>query len=126
MQPYVGSLEKLARENTNYREVLFTGTREQLVLMSLKPGEEIGEEIHARVDQFFRIEEGEAKFVFNGHIEHLVGAGDAVLVPAGTFHNVINPSRTAPLKLYTIYSPPQHPAGTVQKVRPGEEALLHQ
>lgn len=122
MTPYIVPIEKLAIKNRNFREVLFTGKQEQLVLMSLLPKEEIGTEVHASVDQFFRIEEGEAKFVFFGKEEHLVKAGEAVVVPAGTMHNVINPSPTKPLKLYTIYSPPQHPAGTVQKTR--AEALV--
>jgi len=120
MKPYVASIEKLAIRNQDFRHVLFTGKHAQLVLMSLAPGEEIGREIHAEFDQFFRIEEGCARFVF-GDGEHLVYAGDAVVVPAGTFHNVVNASATLPLKLYTIYSPPQHPSGTVQHTR--EEAL---
>jgi mannose-6-phosphate isomerase-like protein (cupin superfamily) len=116
MQPFVGSLEKLTVENEDFRRVLYTGTREQLVLMCLEPREEIGREIHADVDQFFRVEEGTARFVFDGE-EHFVKAGGAVVVPAGTFHNVINPSGLLPLKLYTIYSPPQHAEGTVQHTK---------
>ena len=115
MTPYVGPIETLALKNENFRQVVFTGKHAQLVLMRLEPGEEIGEETHANVDQFFRIEEGTAQFVFNGKEKHLVHAGDAVVVPAGTFHNVINASTITPLKLYTLYSPPQHPDGTVQK-----------
>jgi mannose-6-phosphate isomerase-like protein (cupin superfamily) len=76
-------------------------------------------------DQFFRIEEGQAKFVFNGKEEHLVGDGDAVVVPAGTYHNVINASKTKALKLYTLYAPPQHPDGTVHKTRAEAEAAEH-
>jgi hypothetical protein len=85
--------------------------------MCLQPKEEIGNEVHEHVDQFFRIEEGRAKFVLNGTEEHLVGAGGAVVVPAGTYHNVINTSPTKPLKLYTVYTPPQHPDGTVHKTK---------
>src|SRR5512147_1754361 len=117
MTGYVGAIEDLALKNGYFRQVLFTAEHVQLVVMCLQPGEEIGNEIHADVDQFFRIEEGDAKFVFNGKEEHLVHEGDAVVVPAGTHHNVINASSTKLLKLYTIYSPAQHPDGTVQKTK---------
>jgi mannose-6-phosphate isomerase-like protein (cupin superfamily) len=122
MTGYVGHIEKLTEKNKYFRQVLFTGKYAQLVLMSLLPGEEIGNEVHKTVDQFFRIEEGEAKFVFNGKEEHLAQAGDAVIVPAGTFHNVINTSSKEPLKLYTVYSPPNHPDGTVHKTKAEAEA----
>ena len=85
--------------------------------MCLQPGEEIGNEVHPHVDQFFRIEEGEAKFVLNNKEKHIVGDGDAVIVPAGTYHNVINNSKTKKLKLYTVYSPPNHPDKTVNKTK---------
>ncbi|HEX9091639.1 MAG TPA: cupin domain-containing protein [Anaerolineales bacterium] len=117
MTGFVGDIEKLTEKNKFFRQVLYTGKHAQLVVMSLKPGEEIGNEVHHTVDQFFRIEEGEAKFVFSGTEEHLVKPGDAVIVPAGTFHNVINNSSKEPLKLYTIYSPPNHPDGTVHKTK---------
>lgn len=116
MTGYAGSIEKQTLENTYFRQVLFTGTHAQLVLMCLRPGEEIGNEVHPKVDQFFRIEQGEAEFVLDGQ-EHLVRDGDAIVVPAGTHHNVINASKTTPLKLYTIYSPPNHPDGTVHKTK---------
>jgi mannose-6-phosphate isomerase-like protein (cupin superfamily) len=122
MTGFVGGIEKLTEKNSYFRQVLYTGKYAQLVVMSLKPGEEIGNEVHKTVDQFFRIEEGEAKFVFNGKEEHSVHAGDAVVVPAGTFHNVINTSSTEALKLYTIYSPPNHPDGTVHKTKAEAEA----
>jgi mannose-6-phosphate isomerase-like protein (cupin superfamily) len=122
MTGYVGAIEKLTEKNKYFRQVLFTGKYAQLVVMSLLPKEEIGNEVHHTVDQFFRIEEGEAKFVFNGKEEHVVHAGDAVIVPAGTFHNVINTSSKEPLKLYTIYSPPNHPDGTVHKTKAEAEA----
>jgi mannose-6-phosphate isomerase-like protein (cupin superfamily) len=122
MTGYVGKIEKLTEKNKYFRQVLFTGKYAQLVLMSLLPGEEIGNEVHKTVDQFFRIEKGDAKFVFNGKEEHLVEDGDAVIVPAGTFHNVINTSDTKPLKLYTVYSPPNHPDGTVHKTKAEAEA----
>jgi mannose-6-phosphate isomerase-like protein (cupin superfamily) len=122
MIEYVGPIEKLTLENSYFRQVLFTGKHSQLVLMCVGPGEEIGDEVHPNVDQFFRIEEGEAKFVLNEKQEHAAGDGDAVVVPAGTYHNVINTSKTAPLKLYTLYSPPNHPAGTVHKTKAEAEA----
>lgn len=117
MAGYKGSIEKLTLKNNYFRKVLFTGKYAQLVLMCLQPKEEIGNEVHKTVDQFFRIEEGRAKFVFNGKEEHLAHDGDAVIVPAGTYHNVINTSASKTLKLYTIYSPPNHPDGTVHKTK---------
>ena len=125
MKPFVGSLEELTLKNGNFRKVVYTGKREQLVLMALAPGEDIGREMHAEVDQFFRVEEGIARFVFGPGDEHLVRAGDAVLVPAGTFHDVVNASSTKLLKLYTIYSPPQHPEGTIQHTRADALAAAH-
>jgi len=121
MTGFTGDIEKLTETNKNFRKVLYTGKYAQLVVMSLLPGEEIGNEVHHTVDQFFRIEEGKAKFVFRGE-EHLVKAGDAVIVPAGTFHNVINTSTTEALKLYTLYSPPNHPDGTIHKTKAEAEA----
>ncbi len=126
MTGYVGPIEKQTEENEYFRQVLFTGKYCQLVVMCLQPGEEIGNEVHPNVDQFFRIEEGQAKFVFNGKEEHPVKAGDAVVVPAGTYHNVINTLKTKQLKLYTVYSPPNHPAGTIHKTKAeAEEAEKH-
>jgi mannose-6-phosphate isomerase-like protein (cupin superfamily) len=122
MIAYVGHVEKQSLENTDFRRVLFTGKHAQLVLMCLLPGEEIGDEVHQDVDQLFRVEQGEARFVFNEGPEHLVREGDVVAVPAGTYHNVINPSGTAPLKLSTLYSPPNHPEGTVHKTKTEAEA----
>ena len=115
MAGYVGSIEKQTLGNNNFRQVLFTGKYAQLVVMCLQPGEEIGNEVHAKVDQFFRIEQGEATFVFGGDEKHVVKDGDAVIVPAGTYHNVLNTSKTSKLKLYTVYSPPNHPDKTVHK-----------
>lgn len=128
MLEYVGPIEKQTLENTYFRQVLYTGKHAQLVVMCLKPGEDIGDEVHPNVDQFFRVEQGEAKFVVNEKQEHQVRDGEAVVVPAGTFHNVINTSKTAPLKLYTLYSPPNHPDGTVHKTKAeaeAAEALAH-
>ena len=127
MTGYVGPIEKLTEENTYFRQVLFTGKYAQLVVMCLQPGEAIGNEVHDTVDQFFRIEEGEAKFVFGTSEEHIVHSGDAVIVPAGTYHNVINTSGMKTLKLYTLYSPPNHPDGTVHKNKAeAEEAEKHE
>lgn len=127
MTGYVGSIEKLTEKNDYFRHVLFTGKYCQLVVMCLQPGEEIGNEVHPNVDQFFRIETGKATFVFNSKEEHTAQAGDAVVVPAGTFHNVINALKTKQLKLYTVYSPPNHPDGTIHKTKAeAEEAeILH-
>ncbi len=122
MTGYFGPIEEQTLENGFFRRVLFTGKFCQLVVMSLQPGEEIGNEVHEDVDQFFRVEEGEARFVLNGTEQHIVPAGEAAVVPAGTYHNVVNISATLPLKLYTIYSPPNHPDGTVHKTK--AEALL--
>jgi len=107
MKGYVTTIEKDTRKNTDFRHVLYTGKHSQLVLMSLKPGEEIGEETHKDVDQFFRFEKGEGKVIIDG-VEHRVKDGDAVIVPAGAKHNVVNTSKKSELKLYTIYSPPEH------------------
>jgi len=125
MTGYAGPIESETLKNTYFRRVLFTGKHAQLVVMCLQPGEEIGDEVHPNVDQFFRIEQGEAKFVFNETQEHLARDADAVVVPAGTYHNVINASKTTPLKLYTIYSPPNHPDGTVHKTKSEAEAAEH-
>lgn len=116
MKGFVISIEKETRKNANFRCVLYTGKYSQLVLMSLKPEEEIGEETHGDVDQFFRFEGGEGKVIIDGK-EHLVKDGDAVIVPAGAKHNVINTSKKLDLKLYTIYSPPEHQDGIVRRTK---------
>ena len=122
MDGYVGAIEAETLNNTDFRRVLFTGKHSQVVLMCLQPREDIGDEVHPNVDQFFRIERGEAKFVFDEKKQIVAHDGDAVVVPAGTYHNVINTSKTAQLKLYTIYTPPNHPAGTVQATKAEAEA----
>jgi mannose-6-phosphate isomerase-like protein (cupin superfamily) len=104
---FVISLESETRKNSDFRRVLYTGKHSQLVLMSLKPGEEIGMETHGDIDQFFRFEEGDGKVVIDG-VEHLVKDGTGVVVPAGAKHNVVNTSKQKELRLYTIYSPPEH------------------
>ncbi len=107
MKGFIINLEKETMNNTDFRRVLYTGRFSQLVFMSLKAGEEIGEETHDNVDQFFRFEGGEGKVIID-NIEHKVTDGIGVIVPAGAKHNVINTSQTQELKLYTIYSPPEH------------------
>jgi len=122
MSGYFGPIESETLKNTYFRKVLFTAKHTQLVVMCLQPGEEIGNEVHENVDQFFRVEQGKARFVLNGTEKHLVAANGAAIVPAGTFHNVINVSKTERLKLYTLYSPPNHPDGTVHKTKADAEA----
>lgn len=127
MTGFFGDIEGLTLKNKNFRKVLYTGKLAQLVVMCLQPGEEIGNEVHDHVDQFFRVERGKARFILNGSEKHLVEADGAAIVPAGTFHNVVNVSKTEPLKLYTIYSPPNHPDGTVHKTKAeADEAEAHE
>ncbi len=115
MKYYAGNIEEQTLENSDFRKVLFTGQNSQLVLMTIQPGDEIGKETHDTHDQFLRIEAGQAKFVLNG--EEIVGGdGFAVVVPAGTEHNVINVGENE-LKLYTIYSPAEHPDGTIHHTK---------
>jgi mannose-6-phosphate isomerase-like protein (cupin superfamily) len=116
MNGYVTSLEEETRKNTDFRRVVYTGKYSQLVLMNLKPMEEIGEETHEGVDQFFRFEDGEGKVTIDGK-EHPVEDGDGVIVPAGAKHNVTNISKNKNLKLYTIYSPPEHQDGVVRHTK---------
>ena len=118
---YKDNIEKLTLENDNFRQVLYTAGHCQLVLMSLKPGEEIGSEVHPDNDQFFRFEKGEGK-VFINETEYSVGDGDAVIVPAGATHNVINTSTTEALKLYTIYAPAHHKDGVLRPTKAEAEA----
>ena len=117
---YVADIEKETLKNKDFRRVLYTGKYSQLVLMLLKPGEEIGEETHDDVDQFFRFEEGTGAVVIDG-VKHAVKDGAAVVVPSGAKHNVLNTSKTADLKLYTIYSPPEHQDKVVRRTK--QEAL---
>jgi mannose-6-phosphate isomerase-like protein (cupin superfamily) len=116
LKGYQANIEKDTLKNTDFRRVLYTGKYSQLVLMSLKPGEEIGEEVHGNIDQFFRFEEGEGVVVID-HVKHVVGDGVAVIVPAGALHNVINTSKRENLKLYTIYSPPEHQDKVVRQTK---------
>lgn len=116
MNGYVGNIEELSLKNTNFREVLFTSQHEQLVLMSLLPNEEIGEEVHEIVDQFLKVESGEGKVVIDNE-EQFVSDGFSVVVPAGAKHNLINTSSEKPLKLYTVYAPPHHKDGVIHKTK---------
>lgn len=118
---YKENIEKLTIENENFRNVLYTAQNCQLVLMSLLPKEEIGMETHDDGDQFFRFEKGEGKVIIDD-TEYDVADGDAVIVPMGSKHNVINTSDTEILKLYTIYTPPHHKDGVVRKTRAEAEA----
>jgi mannose-6-phosphate isomerase-like protein (cupin superfamily) len=113
---YKDNIERLTLENENFRKVLYTAKHCQLVLMLLKPSEEIGSEVHEDGDQFFRFEKGEGKVVIN-EVEYVVGDGDSVIVPAGATHNVINTSTADTLKFYTIYAPPHHKDGIVRATR---------
>jgi len=123
MTGYIGNIEKETLTNTNFRKVIFTGPNSQLVVMSLAPGEDIGAEIHNDHDQFFRIDQGQAKFVLDGE-EIEATDGFAMVVPAGVNHNVIN-TGNKDLKLYTIYSPPEHPNGTIHKTRAEAKLTEH-
>lgn len=115
MTPFHGNIEELTLANNNFRQVIYTGPKSQLVLMSLKPGEDIGVETHNKVDQFFRVEAGEGKAIING-TEYPLVDGVAVIVPAGSEHNFIN-TGSSDLKMYTIYTPPNHIDGRVHATK---------
>lgn len=115
MKGYIANIEKETLENEHFRRVLYTSKHSQLVLMSLLPGEDIGEEVHD-VDQFIRVEAGIGIAILNG-VEHPVEDGTAIVVPAGASHNIINESDSESLKLYTIYSPAEHKDGTVHPAK---------
>jgi len=121
MKGFVSNIEKDTLENSNFRKVLYTGKFSQLVLMTLKPNEDIGLEVHDTVDQFFRIEKGTGKVVIMG-VEHEIGDGTAIVIPAGTEHNIINTSATDELKLYTVYSPANHKDETIHVTKEEAEA----
>ncbi len=119
MKGFNANIEKETLENTNFRKVLYTGKHSQLVLMSLKPNEEIGMEVHTDNDQFFRFEKGEGKCIIDGN-EYGFSDGSVIIVPSGAEHNIINTSGVNDLKLYTIYSPAHHQDGVVRATK--EEA----
>lgn len=113
---FVQNIDELTTSNTNFRKVLYTGKHSQLVLMNLKPLEEIGMEVHSDNDQFFRVEEGEGKAVIDGN-EYVFSTGFCIIIPAGAQHNIINTSQTSNLYLYTIYSPAHHKDKTVHETK---------
>lgn len=117
MTGYIANIEKATLENTDYRRVLYTAKNSQLVLMNIAPGDEIGEETH-HLDQFIRIEQGQARVTLDG-VDHDVQDEFAIVIPAGTKHNVVN-TGTEELKLYTVYSPPEHKDGIVEKTKADE------
>jgi mannose-6-phosphate isomerase-like protein (cupin superfamily) len=119
MKGYVTNIEQAAMENEYFRKVLYTDERVQLVVMSLKPSEDIGEEVH-QLDQFIRVEAGEGSAVLDG-VAHEIKDGFAIVVPKGTLHNIIN-SDKGPMKLYTVYAPPNHKDGTIHKTKADAEA----
>ncbi len=115
MKGYITNIEKESIENEAFRKVLYTAKHSQLVLMSLKPGEEIGEETHT-LDQFIRIEAGSGKAVLDG-VSHNIADGSAIVIPAGTLHNIINTSDSTAMKLYTLYAPPEHKDGVIRQTK---------
>jgi len=121
MHGFHSNIEKLTLDNGDFRHVLYTGKHSQLVLMSLKPGEEIGMETHPDNDQFFRFEQGEGTCVIDGN-EYALKNGSAIIIPAGAKHNIINTSATEELKMYTIYSPAHHKDGIVRHTKDEAEA----
>ena len=118
MKGYVDNIEQAALENENFRTVLYTAKHSQLVLMCIPAGGDIGEEVHT-LDQFLRVEQGEGKAILDG-VEHAVSDGFAIVVPAGARHNIVNTGTTA-MKLYTVYSPPNHRDGVVHKTKADAE-----
>ncbi|MBA3565079.1 MAG: cupin domain-containing protein [Gammaproteobacteria bacterium] len=120
MKGYIDDIEKVTRSNEDFRRVLYTGAHLQLVLMTLQPGEEIGEEIHEDRDQFFRIEDGEGEVLIDGS-RHRIEDDFAVIVPAGARHNVVNTGEE-PLKLYTLYGPPEHRHAVVHRSKAQADA----
>ena len=123
MKGYSGNIEQLTMNNSNFRQVLYTAKHTQLVLMCLRPGEDIGLETHTENDQFFRFESGEGKVVIDGN-EYQVSDGSAIIVPSGATHNVINTSDSLDLKLYTLYSPPHHKDAIVRHSK--EDAMANE
>lgn len=121
MKGYVINIENATKENNNFRKVLYTGKHSQLVLMSLKPNEEIGMEVHTDNDQFFRVDEGKGKVIIDNN-EYEIQDGFAIVIPAGANHNVINVSDSESLKLYTIYSPAHHRDGVIHSTKEQAEA----
>jgi mannose-6-phosphate isomerase-like protein (cupin superfamily) len=124
MSGYSVNIESKTQSNNYFRQVLYTAPHSQLVVMTLQPGEEIGLETHGDGDQFIRVESGEGEAILDGE-HHPLRDGSAVVIPAGTAHNIVNTSRSAPMRLYTVYSPPEHADGTVHKTKAEAEAHEH-
>lgn len=122
MKGFVTNIERETEENTLFRKVLYTAKHSQLVLMSLRPGEDIGEEVHT-LDQFIRIEQGEGVVTLDG-VKHDIRDGFAFVIPAGMKHNVLNTSSTEPMKLYTVYAPPEHRDGVIRATK--EDAMKNE
>ena len=120
MKGFNSNIEKDALKNENFRKVLYTSKHIQLVLMNLKPGEDIGEETHPNIDQFFRFEAGNGKCIINGN-EYMVENGDVIVIPAGSKHNIINMDTVKELKMYTIYGPPNHKDGIINATKKDSE-----
>ena len=120
---FIADIEDQTEENRDFRRVLYTGPHMQLVLMSLAPGEELGEEVHETTDQFFRVEEGKGEVVIDGR-ETRIESDIAIIVPAGTRHNVRNTGHK-PLRFYTLYAPPEHPDGTVHRTKADADKAEH-
>lgn len=116
MKEFKTNIETDTTDNVDFRHVIFTAERLQLVLMSLQPGEDIGMEAHPSTDQFFRVEEGKGKATINGN-DYLLRTGDCVVIPAGSEHNIINTSKIRQLKVYTLYSKPMHPDGEISETK---------
>lgn len=116
MSGYSVNIEERSLENNSFREVLYTAPHSQLVVMTLQVGEDIGQETHDEHDQFIRVEAGQAEAILDGE-RHALSDGSALVIPAGTAHNVFNTSPDTPLRLYTIYSPPEHPDGTINRTK---------
>ena len=121
MKGFLTNIEDDTLDNEDYRRVIFTGRHSQLVLMTIQPGEEIGREKHEGHDQFIRIESGQGEVMMDGRVEP-ISDGSAFVIPSGVEHNVTNTSADEPLRLYTLYSPPEHPDGTVQHTKADEKA----
>ena len=115
MKGYITNIEKDSLENENFRKVLYTGKNSQLVLMAIEPKDDIGEEVH-KLDQFIRVEAGRGLAILDG-VKHEISDGSAIVIPAGTMHNIINSSETEKLKLYSVYSPPEHKDGTIHRTK---------
>lgn len=124
LKSYITKINRVTADNNNFREVIFTAVYSQLVVMCLKAGEEIGSEVHNNIDQFLRVESGEGRAVLDGQ-SHELKPGYAVVVPAGVQHNVINTSKEKELKLYTIYTPPEHADGTIHRTKAEADAAEH-